>query len=88
MVKREDIINGDVRCPKCSNIVPIEDGCNMVTCQNHSPYVHFCVHCKHVNDNGIEYVTCGCSKRNTKETRTEAQIVRNNTARQNPVVLT
>ena len=71
VVKKEDPVNGFIPCPdrSCNKIISINDkGCNVLTCRNHHPtFLYFCIHCfKPCQDN---YSTCGCSKRNTRETR-------------------
>ena len=66
-VKRENIVNGDICCLRCTNVVSAECGCNMVACRNHSSqFVYFCIHGKQFNDNGMEYATCDCARRNTR----------------------
>ena len=88
-LKRENILNCDICCPdpECRKIISFTDGrgCNVITCRNHSPYLHFCIHCKGVAATG--YAKCSCPKRNTMETRAEAQRKRNLDARLNPIVL-
>lgn len=88
-IKREDIVDGVIKCPRCQvSIVTGDKGCNIITCRNHSPhFVYFCIHCKKVNENGVEYVTCSCESRNTRETRAEAQKRRNKEAKANPIEL-
>ena len=86
VVKREDPVNGSIRCPdrKCNMIIPFTNGgCNVLTCRGCFGY--FCVHCyKPCEEN---YSTCGCSKRITHDDLVEAQQLRNERSRENPVLL-
>lgn len=88
-IKREDIVNGDIRCPDCNKIISFADsgGCNVMTCRNHSPaFFYFCIHCKDPCPRG--YSTCtSCPKRNTMEARVEAKEMRNRRSRENPEVV-
>lgn len=82
-----DLLEGNVQCPDCASIICVsEKGCNVVTCRNHSPnFLHFCFHCKKVAE--TEYTICDCPKRNTRQTRAQAQKVRNKKAKENPILL-
>ena len=89
VLKRENMIDGVHMCPVCNKNIPVANGgCNIIACRNHSPqFVYFFIHCKKVNNNGVEYATCDCPARNTKETRVEAQKMRNEKLRANPIVI-
>lgn len=87
-MKRENRVGDefgcDIKCPKCDDIISVANrGCNVITCTNHNPFIHFCVHCKAIcKDN---YSTCGCESRNTVETRSRALERHNLESRRNPI---
>ena len=87
VIKIENLREGNVKCPVCEEIICVANrGCNIITCLNHRPHFdYFCIHCKNVNENGVEYGTCQCEARNTVETRMAALARRNEDARENPI---
>ena len=90
-VKREDIINGDIKCPHpdCDSMVAsAARGCNLTTCtgQAHAPhFFYFCYHCKKTLANQMPCTDC--PSRNNMETRKVAQERRNEKSKNNPVDL-
>ena len=90
-VKRENIKAGDVKCPapQCDRIISHNGGCNILICREHRPWVYFCAHCQKIGEQGSEIIRCElkCPQRNTQADRDLAQILRNQHARENPVVL-
>jgi hypothetical protein len=96
-IKREDLENGLVRCPRCKGgVLASERGCNIVTCRvMHEEtlagtfgggWCYFCFHCG-VENNGDHCPSPLCPQRVDPEARAAAAAMRNEAAANNPVDL-
>lgn len=86
-VKLENIKAGAIKCPDCNKIILHNGGCHILKCMNHPRWIYFCAHCKRVGEDGSEIIRCDCPRGNTQEDRDIAQAMRNQRAKENPIML-
>jgi hypothetical protein len=73
-IETENIAEGLIRCPSCSNGITVsERGCSTVTCRSeaHKPsgsFFYFCFHCRTPRPGGVGYCHA-CPQRNDRQTR-------------------